>query len=106
MPQPPQTTGFLAFHDPIRPTAPSAIAACHAGGVRVIMVTGDHALTAGAIARQAGIIGPIAPVPVSPTKASSYAGRAGVEEEEGGGGEGGALIVSCPDAPGWAADPE
>ena len=35
---------------------PGAIAMCRSAGVRVVMVTGDHPLTAAAIARQVGII--------------------------------------------------
>jgi sodium/potassium-transporting ATPase subunit alpha len=42
--------------DPPKETVPAAIATCRAAGVRVIMVTGDHPLTAAAIARQVGII--------------------------------------------------
>ncbi len=47
--------GLAALEDPIRPEVPAAIAACHAGGIRVVMVTGDHPATALAIARRLGI---------------------------------------------------
>ncbi len=45
----------LAVADPIKPTTPQAIAALHALGVRVAMVTGDHRATAEAVARALGI---------------------------------------------------
>lgn len=51
----PQWQGLVGFVDPLRPSVPAAIAACHDAGVRVIMITGDHPATAAAIARQAGI---------------------------------------------------
>ncbi len=48
--------GLLAMHDPPRAAATSAVAACHAAGVAVKMITGDHASTALAIARSVGVI--------------------------------------------------
>ncbi|HUV48333.1 MAG TPA: HAD-IC family P-type ATPase, partial [Actinomycetes bacterium] len=48
--------GLLAMHDPPRAAAASAVAACHAAGVTVKMITGDHASTALAIARSVGVI--------------------------------------------------
>ena len=36
-------------------TVPDAVKECRSAGIRVIMVTGDHAITAGAIAKQVGI---------------------------------------------------
>jgi Ca2+-transporting ATPase len=47
--------GLVGLEDPIRPEVPSAIAECHAAGIRVVMITGDHPATALAIARQAGL---------------------------------------------------
>lgn len=47
--------GLLALEDPLRPDVPQAIATCHAAGIRVVMITGDHSATAVSIARQAGI---------------------------------------------------
>jgi Ca2+-transporting ATPase len=47
--------GFVALADPLRPAVPEAIALLAAAGIRVVMITGDHAQTAAAIARQAGI---------------------------------------------------
>ena len=40
--------------DPLRPGAREAIAACHPAGITVWMVTGDHPVTALAIARDLG----------------------------------------------------
>jgi P-type Ca2+ transporter type 2C len=48
--------GFLGFRDPMRPEVPGAVRECQAAGVRIKIVTGDHALTAHAIAESAGII--------------------------------------------------
>jgi len=47
--------GLVAFEDPIRPEVPQAIKDCHTAGIKVIMVTGDHPITAKAIAHQAGL---------------------------------------------------
>jgi calcium-translocating P-type ATPase len=50
-----QLLGLVGFIDPLRPEAAGAIAACRRAGVAVKMITGDHATTALAIARQLGI---------------------------------------------------
>ena len=47
--------GLIAMMDPPRQEVPEAIARCRQAGVRVIMITGDHPLTALAIARQIGL---------------------------------------------------
>jgi Ca2+-transporting ATPase len=47
--------GLVGFRDPLRPQVPAAIAECGRAGIRVKLVTGDHALTAHAIAEAAGI---------------------------------------------------
>jgi Ca2+-transporting ATPase len=47
--------GLVGLADPLRPGVPRAVAECQAAGVRIIMITGDYAKTACAIARQAGI---------------------------------------------------
>jgi len=49
--------GLVGFQDPPRPEARDAIAACRQAGIRVIMITGDHPLTASVLARQVGLDG-------------------------------------------------
>lgn len=49
--------GLVAFLDPPRPEVAPALAACHAAGIRVLMVTGDHPATACTVARQVGLLG-------------------------------------------------
>ncbi|MFN8613622.1 MAG: cation-transporting P-type ATPase [Vulcanimicrobiota bacterium] len=51
----PRLLGLLAFGDPPRPEARDAIQRCHAAGIRVIMLTGDHPTTALAVARAVGL---------------------------------------------------
>jgi P-type Ca2+ transporter type 2C len=43
--------GLVGLHDPPRGDVKEAIAACRGAGIRVVMVTGDHAVTAASIAR-------------------------------------------------------
>ena len=52
--------GLVGLHDPPRPEARAAVRACQAAGVRVVMVTGDAAPTAEAVARAVGILDPAA----------------------------------------------
>lgn len=47
--------GLVGLIDPPRPEAIAAVAQCHAAGIRVKMITGDHAVTAQAIGRQIGL---------------------------------------------------
>jgi calcium-translocating P-type ATPase len=49
--------GLIALEDPLRPAVPAAVARCRDAGVRIVVVTGDHGLTATAVAREAGIVG-------------------------------------------------
>ena len=48
--------GFVGLVDPLRPGAKAAVRDCHAAGVTVAMVTGDHRDTATAIARDLGLV--------------------------------------------------
>ena len=50
-----QLAAMIAVADPIKPSTPEAIAALHALGLRVAMVTGDNRGTAEAVAAQLGI---------------------------------------------------
>ena len=54
--------GLVAMLDPPRPEVADAVARCHDAGIRVIVITGDHPVTAAAIAREVGIGGDSAPV--------------------------------------------
>ncbi|HXG41480.1 MAG TPA: HAD-IC family P-type ATPase [Dehalococcoidia bacterium] len=54
--------GLQGMLDPPRPGVREAIAGCHRAGIRVLMVTGDHAQTARAIAERLGIATAGAPV--------------------------------------------
>ncbi len=47
--------GLVGILDPPRPEARDAVATCVAAGIRPVMITGDHPLTAGYIARALGI---------------------------------------------------
>ena len=44
--------GLLGVADPIKPSTLEAIAALHAEGIRIVMLTGDNAITASAVANQ------------------------------------------------------
>ncbi len=48
-------TGLIGLLDPPRKEAIEAVEECHAGGIRVTMITGDHKITAAAIAKMLGI---------------------------------------------------
>lgn len=47
--------GFIALKDPIRSEVPAAMKECFEAGIRVIMITGDFAITAKSIAQQIGL---------------------------------------------------
>lgn len=48
--------GLISLQDPPRPGVPEAVEKCRTAGIKVIMVTGDHPVTAMAIAKKVGII--------------------------------------------------
>ena len=50
--------GLIAMMDPPREESKKAVADCIAAGIRPIMITGDHVVTASAIAREIGILTP------------------------------------------------
>lgn len=49
--------GLIGLHDPPRPNVTASLAAAREAGIKVAMVTGDHAFTAAAIARETGLMG-------------------------------------------------
>ena len=48
--------GLVAIADPARADAREVVAACHAAGIRTVLITGDHPATASAIAGELGIM--------------------------------------------------
>jgi P-type Ca2+ transporter type 2C len=54
--------GLIALEDPARADVPHALRDCQQAGIRVVMVTGDHAVTARSIARAVGLGHPAANV--------------------------------------------
>ncbi len=48
--------GLVGMIDPPRPEAKAAIERCEQAGIRVVMITGDHPLTAQAVARELGLL--------------------------------------------------
>jgi len=51
-----EAVGLVAFQDPLRDDVAPALQECRRAGVRVVMITGDAATTALAIAREAGLV--------------------------------------------------
>ncbi len=48
--------GLVGMIDPPRPEAKNAIAVCEQAGIRPVMITGDHPVTAQAVARELGLL--------------------------------------------------
>jgi Ca2+-transporting ATPase len=71
--------GLQGMIDPPRPEAIEAVAACHRAGIKVKMITGDHAGTAVAIGRQLGLVGEPAFRPANPLSPAGPEGRGGRE---------------------------
>ncbi|HWP85453.1 MAG TPA: HAD-IC family P-type ATPase [Terriglobia bacterium] len=72
--------GFTAMIDPLRPEAPAAVEACQQAGITVAMVTGDHPVTALAIARELGFAEHPAQVVTGPQlRAAEQSGEAEVD---------------------------
>ena len=50
-----KVAGLVAVSDPLKETTQAAVAALHKDGLRIVMLTGDNATTAGAVAARLGI---------------------------------------------------
>ena len=67
--------GLIGLYDPPRPESADAVKSCHRAGISVHMLTGDHPGTAGAIARQVGIVPDVSSMSKSVTDAMIMTAR-------------------------------
>ncbi len=80
-----KAAGIIAIADPIKASTPAAIAALKEAGIRVVMLTGDNATTARAVARQLGITDVEADVlPEDKGKVVARLARRGPRRRDGG----------------------
>lgn len=80
--------GLMALIDPPRASVPGAVRKCQTAGIKVIMVTGDHPVTAKAIAKKVNIISEDA-ITIEDVAASKYGG----DESQVGEDEYNAIVV-------------
>ncbi|XP_017478349.1 PREDICTED: sodium/potassium-transporting ATPase subunit alpha-2-like [Rhagoletis zephyria] len=85
--------GLVSMMDPPRPSVPQAVRTCREAGIRVVMVTGDHPITAQAIAKAVNIISAPHRQTTILSLTSTVSTSEAVDKEGGSGGEGNKSIV-------------
>ncbi|MEV0173541.1 cation-transporting P-type ATPase [Streptomyces sp. NPDC050803] len=68
--------GLIGMLDPPRAEVSAAVRACHRAGIRIVMLTGDHPLTAEAVARRVGIVTDPSPTVVTGSELDTMDGAA------------------------------
>lgn len=96
-------TGLQAMLDPPRPAAARAIAACHEAGIEVKMITGDHGVTAAAIAAELGLEDRAGSRVVTGAELTELTDPAGLSDPTGPGEPGGTAGPGAVPGPGDAA---